>query len=146
MDAGMRCQSARTSRVALSLPSLMLLLASACSVPQRGATASNIGQAQSVAPDGSSTFQSYCAECHGSRGAGAGEHPEIVGDRALSNYGTALDLYHYVEAHMPKLGKAELAPEDYWTVVAFVVVANGKPVPEGGLSASNAGQVMLHSK
>jgi cytochrome c5 len=108
------------------------VLGSGCSVPQRGATAANFAQAQSGASEGSLIFQSYCAECHGSRDAGTLRYPALVGDQALARYGTALDLHGYVAGHMPQLGKAELAPNDYWALVVFLVLASDRHVPEGG--------------
>ena len=136
---------ARTWRVALSAGCALSMIGSGCSVPQRGASASNMAMAQSTEADGSLIFQSYCAECHGPRGAGAGQQPAIVGDQTLLHFETALDLHQYVDAHMPKLGKAELAAADYWAVVGFIVLANGRQLPEGGLSASNADKVLIHA-
>jgi mono/diheme cytochrome c family protein len=135
---------ARASR-ATTLMAPAVALVTSCSMPQRGATASDIAQAQSLAPEGSLIYESYCAECHGLRGAGTGKQPAIMGDQSLMRYTTAFDLYEYVHGHMPKGRKAELSPKDYWAVVDFVVRANGEPVPESGLSSSNAARVRLHT-
>lgn len=89
-------------------------------------------------------FESYCAECHGSRGAGTTQHPAIIGESALTRYGNALELHEYLEAHMPKVGKSELSAPDYWAVLSFIVVANGARLPDDGLNESNAGSVTLH--
>lgn len=113
-------------------------------MPQRGATAADLAQAQSATPDGWAVFESYCAECHGARGAGNSQHPAVVGDRALGDYPSARELHAYVEGHLPKLNRRGLGAADYWAVVSFIAVANGAPVPVEGVSESNAGVVKLH--
>lgn len=105
-----------------------------------------MAQAQSSAPEGSLVFESYCAECHGSRGSGTTEQPAIIGEATLARFANALELHQYLDAHMPKIGKSELSAPDYWAVLSFIVVANGGRLPDGGLNEANAGSVKLHAQ
>lgn len=58
---------------------------------------------------------------------------------------TAADLYGYVSREMPlphsKAGSLE--PEEYWAIVNYMLVAHGRPVPEGGVNEGNAASVAL---
>lgn len=54
------------------------------------------------------------------------------------------DVFDYVSRHMPpgKL-KGTLRPEEYWSVVHFILTAHGVAVPAGGLTPQNASSVSV---
>lgn len=61
-----------------------------------------------------------------------GVAPPLRGAGALSSFGTAGALYHYVRAAMPRQAPGSLRDEDYLDIVAFVL-ALGERRQEAGL-------------
>jgi mono/diheme cytochrome c family protein len=59
---------------------------------------------------------------------------------------TATDLYGYVSNHLPKSRASSMKPEDYWSVISFMLAAQGIDLPQGGLNAGNAGNVTIQSR
>lgn len=61
---------------------------------------------------------------------------------------TAQDLFNYVSTKMPlpKSRAGSLKPEEYWAITNFMLVAHGSSVPEGGITAENAGSVQIAAK
>jgi hypothetical protein len=62
-----------------------------------------------------------------------------------SPFHTADDLHKYVSTRMPQPDKlvGSLRPEEYWSVVNFILVAHGNEVPPGGVNAANAASVSI---
>ena len=61
---------------------------------------------------------------------------------------TAQDLYTYVSTKMPlpKSRAGSLKPEEYCAITNFMLIAHGSSVPEGGVTAENAGSVQIAPK
>jgi mono/diheme cytochrome c family protein len=59
---------------------------------------------------------------------------------------TAQDVFNYISREMPlpRSKAGTLKPEDYWAVTNYILVGHGVPVPEGGVNASNAANVLIH--
>jgi hypothetical protein len=57
---------------------------------------------------------------------------------------TAQDLYEYTRTKMPYKHSGSLKAEEYWAVVNFMLVAQGLKVPEKGIDADNARQVVIN--
>ncbi len=67
--------------------------------------------------------------------------PAIIGDNTLTDFQTAADLFGYVSRRMPFDKPGELAADDYWAVVAYLLAERGTPPGSAGLNAKNAGSV-----
>jgi hypothetical protein len=57
-----------------------------CAATQLGATPAEIAQASGQAEKGASVFAGECAKCHGQRGEGIGNAPDVLGPTALPEY------------------------------------------------------------
>jgi cytochrome c len=105
---------------------------------------------------GQKLYGEKCASCHGASGEG-GKAPKVVGvnNGALpldppatakyrkTQFKTAADVAGFVVKNMPPGGDSSLKEEDYWSILAFDLHANGVDLPNK-LDASNAGSVVLH--
>lgn len=111
-----------------------------------GSSSGSIDTARTKVPEGSKLYDDKCADCHGRKGEGSFGTPATLGSGALSKYATAKDLFDYVQKEMPlpKAQAGKLPEGEYWAVVSFLVAAQGKELPAGGLSSSNAAGVALH--
>jgi len=56
---------------------------------------------------------------------------------------TAQDVYNYISQRMPLREAGSLKPEEYWSILNFMLLAHGAPVPAEGISASNAASVLI---
>jgi mono/diheme cytochrome c family protein len=106
---------------------------------------------------GSSLFAANCAKCHGDAGEGTDDAPPLVGKDALplnprpdqklraASFHTAKDVATFVTTQMPPKAnlRAKLSSGDYWSIVAFVLNANGVNLHEP-IGASNASSIVLH--
>jgi mono/diheme cytochrome c family protein len=112
-----------------------------------GGTAAGGGveTARAKVPDGGKLYDDKCADCHGRTGEGSFGTPAAMGSGALGKFATAKDLFEYVKKEMPlpKASAGSLSDGEYWSVVSFLVAAQGK-LPAGGLNAGNAASVALH--
>ena len=61
------------------------------------------------------------------------------------NFASALDLHDYLTTHMPRGKRLPLQDPEYWSVVQFLLLANGRDVPPEGLSAANAAQTAIRA-
>jgi mono/diheme cytochrome c family protein len=78
---------ARHRRALASLaPALTASLALACSPTHLGATDAQLASAQSHAGAGAAVYSAKCARCHGTRGQGLADSPELMGPGALPEY------------------------------------------------------------
>ena len=82
-------------------------------------------QGQVVA--GHKNFQTYCAGCHGDNLLGGGEVPPLTG--ALFNTDWSKQsvggFFAYISNAMPQGLEGDLTPEEYATITAYVMAANG---------------------
>lgn len=65
------------------------------------------------------------------------------GEQTRQPFRTAQDVFDYVSKWMPlpKARMGTLPPDQYWQVVTFMLTAHGSAVPQGGITAENAGSV-----
>ena len=105
---------------------------------------------------GQSLYGANCASCHGSSGEGTNA-PRVVGldkgalpldppaDRKYrkTQFKTAADVAGFVVKNMPPNKGGSLTEEQYWSILAFDLHANGVDLPQK-LDGSNAATVVLH--
>ena len=105
---------------------------------------------------GGERFAANCAKCHGDSGQGSEDAPPLVGKGALPldprtdqkravKFHTALDVAQFVTANMPPKAsaRAKLTADDYWSILAFALNANGVALKEP-VGPGNAGAIVLH--
>jgi len=71
--------------------------------------------------------------------------PPIVGPNELSPYKTAQDLYTYLKATMPYQDPGYLTDEEYWQITAYLIKANGFPLPDEQLSPDTAAAYVIQT-
>jgi mono/diheme cytochrome c family protein len=78
----------------------------------------------------------------------AGDSTRPPGAPSRDPFRTAQDLFNYVSTQMPlpKSRAGSLAPDEYWAITSFILLAHGSAVPEGGVNASNAASVQISPK
>ena len=128
--------------------------------------AATLGTADAFTRDqahaGERTYKRQCARCHGVDGSGKDDQykglraPELIGAGALpceprpfqkirkDDFRTPKDIYDYVSATMPADQPAILDAEEYWDVVAYLLLANGRAADGTPLDATSAAQIVLH--
>ena len=89
---------------------------------------------------GAVVFATQCASCHGAKGEGLATNPRLVGaeprdfsfardpkiPKTIGNYWPyATTLYDYINRAMPFTSPGSLAPDDVYSVVAFLLAENG---------------------
>jgi mono/diheme cytochrome c family protein len=85
---------------------------------------------------GQTLYTDNCASCHGPGGEGKGNTPAVVGKSALPldprpgskravQFKTAADVGGWVKANMPPNGAGTLTDDQYWSILAFDLKANG---------------------
>ena len=64
----------------------------------------------------------------------------VPGMATRGPFRTAQDLYDYVSVRMPqpKNSAGTLKPDEYWTIVNYMLIAHGVAVPADGVNATNA--------
>ncbi len=67
---------------------------------------------------GETLYRTQCAYCHDVEG-GIGVE---LSRRTLQHYGTAYRLYRYVQLAMPYQSPRTLTDQEYWDIVAFMIV------------------------
>ena len=93
-----------------------------------GATATQVAVGRAV-------YLNHCARCHGEQGEGI-DAPALMGESSnrLQGFLTAASLYRYLRFLMPLDDPGGLPEEDYWAVLAYLLVQNGvieESVPVG---------------
>jgi mono/diheme cytochrome c family protein len=58
-------------------------------------------------------------------------------------FNTAQDVYNYISKRMPFKAAGSLRPEEYWSILNFMLFAHGAVVPADGVNATNASTVQL---
>ena len=82
---------------------------------------------QAQVTTGHNDFANYCASCHGYDLAGGGEDPPLTGpffSQDWSKYSVS-QLYAFVANTMPQGLEGELKPEEYSSIIAYLLAANG---------------------
>lgn len=112
----------RVLRPALTLAAMAILSVADGAMAQ---SAGPFTQAQVAA--GHKNFQTYCAACHGDNLLGGGEVPPLTG--ALFNTDWSKQsvggFFAYISNAMPQGLEGDLTPEEYATITAYVMAANG---------------------
>ena len=104
---------------------------------------------------GGAVYARQCAACHGGAGQGTADAPAVVGAAALprmprpdsgrqTEFRTALDVAVFVTQNMPpdESRRRAIAEQDYWSILAFALSANGVPLSQV-VTPQNAGQIVL---
>lgn len=100
------------------------------------------GQTYDQIAAGEQVFTEACAVCHGS--AGEGEvGPPLVGEGRLAGFRTAQRLFDFVRVAMPNDAPGTLAEQEYFDVVAFLLVWNGLNPENLPVDASTIGDISL---
>ena len=86
---------------------------------------------------GGELYGAHCSNCHGKGGEGTPDAPAVVGASALpleppsgakvrkSQFVTVADVANFVVQNMPADAPGSLSEEDYFSVLAFDLKANG---------------------
>ena len=108
---------------------------------------------------GAWVFRRQCARCHGADGQGKDDAwrglraPELVGPGSFPveprayqqirrrEFRSMLDVFWFVSASMPADQPASLDPEEYWSVLAFILRSNGMAPDAAALGENTAGEV-----
>lgn len=74
-----------------------------------------------------------------------GDATRIPGQSKRGSFRSAQDVFDYVSTRMPlpRSRAGTLKAEEYWAIVNYMLVANGTPVPEGGVTPVNAASVKI---
>src|SRR5262245_2826602 len=145
-----------TLRVHLAL-SGVLLACCACSTSSSTAASDTVkGPAASQIAAGKTVYVDHCARCHGDAGQGSKKAPPLVGEGALplepragqkrtAPFHTALDVALFATKNMPpdESDRAEMRTDQYWSVLAFALSANGVKL-EHPVGPDNAATIVLH--
>ena len=62
------------------------LIVVGCAATQLGATPADLARANDQAKQGATVFANECAKCHGQRGEGSGNTPDVMGPGALPEF------------------------------------------------------------
>jgi ubiquinol-cytochrome c reductase cytochrome c subunit len=91
---------------------------------------------------GGGLYGKYCASCHGDAGQGTDDGPAVVGEGALADFETALDVFEFSNEKMPGDNPGSLPAADMVDILAFALSANGVKLDEP-LSGENAASIRL---
>jgi mono/diheme cytochrome c family protein len=111
----------------------------------------------SQAAAGQELYAANCASCHGAGGEG-GKAPRVVGvsQGALpldppstakarkTQFRTAADIAAFVVKNMPPGNASKLSEEQYWSILAFDLKANGVDLGAKRLDGATAASVVVH--
>jgi S-disulfanyl-L-cysteine oxidoreductase SoxD len=138
----------------LSLAAIVLALVASNVALKAGG--SGLSQQEPIAPvfsaeqaaAGKLAFGKACAGCHMADLSGQDDAPPLAGAPFASSWRTRTtkDLLDYMSTAMPP-GGSSLAPEDYASIVAYVLQINGAVAGAQALSASTGvpiGSVITH--
>jgi cytochrome c len=139
-------------------------LATACGGSNNGAKSSQ--DAAQAAPAnfseqvarGATVYGAQCAGCHGKAGQGSSGAPAVVGSTALpldppsgakyrkSQFVTVADVADFVVKNMPPKAPGSLSAEDYYSVLAFDLKANGIDLGDKKLDGALAATLTIPRK
>lgn len=138
-----------------------LLLASACggtppeaNSGEHAAQTSPANFSEQVAL-GADLYGARCSKCHGKAGEGTATAPAVVGASALpldpppgakhrtTRFVTVADVAAFVTKNMPADAPASLTGEEYYSVLAFDLKANGIDLGDQKLDAALAASLTI---
>jgi cytochrome c len=145
-----------------------LACASGAPTAESPATASDANTAPAAAPAtfieqvalGGKLFGANCAKCHGTSGQGTNHAPRVVGlaDGALpldppsnakyrkGQFKTVADVADFVVKSMPPTAPGSLSKEEYFSILAFDLKANGIDLGDKKLDAALAATLEIPRK
>jgi alcohol dehydrogenase (cytochrome c) len=91
---------------------------------------------------GRAAYQTNCASCHVADLAGRNEAPPLAGTNFINNWRgrTTRDLFELMSATMPP-GRPTLSEEQYLSITAFILRANGAAAGSTALSAATSASI-----
>ena len=91
---------------------------------------------------GRATYQANCASCHVADLGGRNEAPQLAGGDFMNTWRsrTAADLFDYMSSTMPP-GGPSLAPDQYASVVAYILQQNGAQPGATAFSGTQATRI-----
>lgn len=132
----------------------MMILAAAGLMTACGT--SNVTSQPVTAERGAALYGANCASCHGDAGQGTDRAPPVVGPEALPleprpgskrdvRFRTALDVFNWVKVAMPGDDPGSLTDDEYLSIMAFDLGANGVTLDKP-LDAEVAASIVLHAE
>jgi mono/diheme cytochrome c family protein len=102
---------------------------------------------QAQVTTGHKNFVGYCSACHGQDLAGGGDAPPLGGAFFSGDWAkySVSQLYAFVSNAMPEGLEGELKPEEYSSIIAYLLAANGAkpgPAPFTGKSDVKIGDII----
>jgi len=92
-----------------------------------------------LAVSGQTVFTGRCASCHE-----GGSGPALTGqNNNLKSYGNAASLLSRISATMPTNAPGSLTQQQYWDVLAYLLVQDGFVTSQTTFDANNLSQVPL---
>jgi cytochrome c len=115
------------------------------------------GGFEAQAEAGGKLYAANCAKCHGDAGQGTAKGPAVVGKDALPldppatdwgkkravQFKTGADVFAFVKKTMPADDPAALKDDEYVSILAFDLKANGVTLP-AALDGPSAAALVLH--
>ena len=109
---------------------------------------------------GQKLYSEYCASCHGDSGEGGAHAPAVVGlDKGAlpvdppagakfrkNQFKTVADIASFVTKAMPAKAPGSLKEEEYWSILAFDLKANGIDLADKKLDSSLASTLTVPHK
>jgi mono/diheme cytochrome c family protein len=139
------------------------LLTLGCAHDKAGGGGATTAAASSGATDGKAQatrggqlYGQHCASCHGAGGEGNDKAPPVVGKAALpldppatakyrkTQFHTARDVYDFTKANMPAKAPGSLAEDEYLSIVAFDLQANGVDLTGKTITPDSLIGIVLH--
>jgi S-disulfanyl-L-cysteine oxidoreductase SoxD len=129
---------------------------SAAVLPPSADGASPLGFPEQVAL-GKTLYQTHCASCHGANGEGRGRIAAVIGlgkgalplepppnaMHRTTEFKTILDVAEFVVHSMPASAPGSLSPEEYWSILAFDLEANGMSTGGKRLDPALSGSLVI---
>ncbi|HYQ02278.1 MAG TPA: c-type cytochrome [Polyangiaceae bacterium] len=123
--------------VAIVLSSLALVTACGSDSDGNKPTETTATTFEQQVSSGATEYGEHCAKCHGSSGEGTAQGPAVVGPTALpldppsgamvrkTRFVTVADVAQFVVKNMPGDAPTTLSTEEYYSILAFDLHANG---------------------
>ncbi len=92
---------------------------------------------------GQEVFARYCSSCHGSTGQGRTAQALIGSSARLDKYGSAQALLEYITRAMPSNARGSLKADEYFQVLAHLLVENKIVSADQPLEASMLATILL---
>jgi mono/diheme cytochrome c family protein len=118
--------SYRVASSGCNLLSRIIFACSAASFSLAEAAESGGWYSKAQATEGETTYNTYCAQCHGPDLDGA-LGPPLKGEKFLSKWKTGAELYQTTSQTMPPTNPGTVPEDDLIKITAFIFSENGLP-------------------